>query len=190
MRSRAVREGSVGLLALVAFGIFSLGALWLRGLSLSGQSYEFRLEFGDATGLQIGTPVRYRGVNVGRVVAIRPQTNTVDVSVEVSPANLVIPRDVDIQINQTGLLSEGFIDLMPSEAPLPEASLAANPLSSSCPETIICDGTQLQGKSGVSITRLLQSMQEFSDLYGDPKLFASINTAVNNTAIAPRKLPS
>ncbi|NJO72022.1 MAG: MCE family protein, partial [Oscillatoriales cyanobacterium RM1_1_9] len=91
MRSRAVREGSVGLLALVAFGIFSLGALWLRGLSLSGQSYEFRLEFGDATGLQIGTPVRYRGVNVGRVVAIRPQTNTVDVSVEVSPANLVIP---------------------------------------------------------------------------------------------------
>ncbi|MGL5083321.1 MAG: MlaD family protein [Microcoleaceae cyanobacterium] len=187
MRSRAVREGSVGLLALAALGLFGVAALWLKGVNFGSQSYQFSIEFTDATGLQMGTPVRYRGVNVGRVVGIQPQTNNVKVFVEVSPPNLVIPRTVGIQINQTGLLSEGFIDLMPPETPLAAAELAADPLSSSCPQAIICDNAELQGQVGISLTRLLNSMQEFSDLYTDPKLFANINMAAQNTAMAAQE---
>ncbi|MGF1491932.1 MAG: MlaD family protein [Microcoleaceae cyanobacterium] len=187
MRSRIVREGSVGLLVLTGLGLFGGAALWLGGNTLGRQSYNFEVRFTDATGLQMGTPVRYRGVKVGRVAGIRPESNEVIVTAEVSPASLTIPQDVEVQLNQVGLLNEGFIDLVPPAAPLSPADLAANPVGSDCPATIICDGDQLQGEIGISINALFGSLLEFSELYTDPKLFENINQAAQNTATAAQE---
>ena len=97
MRSRTVREGSVGFLILVGIGLFGGLVLWLRGVQIGNRSYKFVVEFSSAQGMQIGTPVRYRGVSVGKVTALKPGSNGVDVLLEISPGNLVMSRDVAIE---------------------------------------------------------------------------------------------
>ncbi|NEQ27350.1 MAG: MCE family protein, partial [Microcoleus sp. SIO2G3] len=76
--SRTIREGSVGLLILVGLGLFTGLVLWLRGLSLGNRNYQFVVQFSDISGMQVGAPVRYRGVAVGRLIEIRAGTDAVD----------------------------------------------------------------------------------------------------------------
>lgn len=113
MRSRTVREGSVGLLLLAGLGLFLGLILWLRGVSLGRRSYKVVVEFANVGGMQTGAVVRYRGVKVGNISAIRPKANRVEAEIEIIPATLIMPRDVLIQANQLGLLSDVSIDITP-----------------------------------------------------------------------------
>jgi phospholipid/cholesterol/gamma-HCH transport system substrate-binding protein len=65
MRTRTIREGSVGLLILLGLGLLGGLVLWLRGMSLGNKTYEAIVEFKNVAGLQEGAPVRYRGVTIG-----------------------------------------------------------------------------------------------------------------------------
>ena len=158
-------------------------AFWVQGLRLDSQGYQVRVKFPNATGMQPGTPVRYRGVRVGQVTDIKPTSNLVEVRLEITSSDLVIPRDVLVRSSQTGLLSENFVDIIP-KVPLSEDVKDINPLSSDCPETVICDRTILSGESGISLERLMASMVEFSELYTNPELFQNLNQAAARTALA------
>lgn len=52
---------------------------WARGgqLGRRGQGYQAILEFPDACGITVGTPVRIRGVQVGGVLAVQPSLQQV-----------------------------------------------------------------------------------------------------------------
>ncbi len=71
MQSRAVREGSVGLMLLAGVGIFVAASMWLKGLGPGSQKYNITAQFTDAGGIQQGGPVRYRGVRVGKIASIK-----------------------------------------------------------------------------------------------------------------------
>ena len=181
MRSRTVREGSVGFLILVGIGLFGGLVLWLRGVQLGNRSYKFAVEFSSAQGMQIGTPVRYRGVSVGKVTALKASPNGVDVILEISPGNLVIPRDVAIEANKSGLIGEASIDITPNSI-LAESLITANPLSADCPAGIICKNSRLKGQVGVSLDQLIRSTVRLTNLYTDPALFNNIKSISENTA--------
>lgn len=181
MRSRTVREGSVGFLILVGIGLFGGLVLWLRGVQIGNRSYKFAVEFASAQGMQIGTPVRYRGVAVGKITAIKPGPNGVDVMLEISPANLVMPRDAVIEANKSGLIGEASIDITPNSV-LPESLLAANPFDAKCPTEIICNNSRLKGQAGVSLDELIRSTVRLANLYTDPALFGNIKSIAENTA--------
>lgn len=183
MRSRTVREGSVGLLILLGLGLLGAFILWLRNINLGTQSYKIIAEFKDASELQIGTPVRYRGVKVGRVTNLEPKLNQVDVSLEIASSSFVIPSDVIIQSNQTGLLNEAYVDIIPKRVAV-QGLTDANPLSSDCPNTILCDNARIPGEVGVDITMLVTSLYEFSEMYSNPELYANLNSVAKSTATA------
>ncbi|MEG4027737.1 MULTISPECIES: MlaD family protein [unclassified Microcoleus] len=181
MRSRTVREGSVGFLILVGIGLFGGLVLWLRGVQVGNRSYKFAVEFGSAQGMQIGTPIRYRGVAVGKITALKPGSNGVDVTLEISPGTLVIPRDVTIEANKSGLIGESSIDITPNSI-LPESLLTANPVSADCPSEIICQNSRLKGQAGVTIDELIKSTVRLANFYTDPALFNNIKSLAENTA--------
>ncbi|EDZ95074.1 Mammalian cell entry related domain protein [Limnospira maxima CS-328] len=184
MRSRSVREGSVGLLIILGVGLFGATAFWLRGISLGQQSYQIRAEFPSATGLQIGVPVRYRAVRVGRVTRIQPQSNGVEVLLNIESTDLVMPRNSQVLVNQTGFLNETYIDIIPNIVLTPEL-VAANPIAADCPSSdILCHESSVQGLPGISPDRLMETMLDLGELYGNPELFANLNAAVENTALA------
>lgn len=181
MRSRTVREGSVGFLILVGIGLFGGLVLWLRGVQVGNRSYKFAVEFASAQGMQIGTPIRYRGVAVGKITALQPGSNGVDVTLEIAPGTLVIPRDVTIEANKSGLIGESSIDITPNSI-LPESLLTANPVSAECPPEIICQNSRLKGQAGVTIDELIKSTVRLANFYTDPALFNNIKSLAENTA--------
>ncbi|NQE36433.1 MlaD family protein [Microcoleus asticus] len=181
MRSRTVREGSVGFLILVGIGLFGGLVLWLRGVQVGNRSYKFAVEFASAQGMQIGTPIRYRGVAVGKITALKPGSNGVDVTLEIAPGTLVIPRDVVIEANKSGLIGESSIDITPNSI-LPESLLTANPVSADCPPEIICQNSRLKGQAGVTIDELIKSTVRLANFYTDPALFNNIKSLAENTA--------
>ncbi|MDY7023202.1 MAG: MlaD family protein [Cyanobacteriota bacterium] len=183
MRSRAIREGSVGLLTLLGLGLFGAFAFWVQGWRLDSDGYQFTVEFPDAGGILTGTPVRYRGVQVGKVIDVQPSSNVVEVELEIASSTLIIPRNAIIRSTQSGLLSENFIDIIP-QAALSREMKEADPAGFDCPETVICDQTTLSGESGVSLERLMASMLAFSELYTSPELFNNLNQAAQRTALA------
>ncbi len=184
MRSRTVREGSVGLLILLGLGLFAGLALWLRGLNVGQRSYNAVIEFPRVNGMQEGAPVRFRGVTVGNISAIRPGPNGVEVYVEFASADLIIPRDVVVEANQSGLISEVSIDITP-ERQLPTGEVAAKPLDPNCDRTlIVCDGSRLSGQIGISVDELIRFSTRFASVYSEPEVYANLNEAVKNTSIA------
>lgn len=183
MRSRTIREGSVGLLILLGLGLFGALVLWLRGLSLGSRSYRFFVDFPDATGMQVGSPVRYRGVNVGKIRALQPGVKSATVELEISQATLSIPRDSLILANQSGLIGEATVDITPP--PTAPIDVDTNPLARDCIDSlIICDGDRIQGQVGVNFTELIRSTIQLTNLFSDPELFANVRSLTKNSSDA------
>ncbi|VXD11108.1 conserved hypothetical protein [Planktothrix serta PCC 8927] len=186
MRSRAIREGSVGLLILLGLGLLGAVILWLKNISLGTRSYNLIAEFPDASALQIGTPVRYRGVKIGRVTQLKATLNSVDVTLEISPSSFIIPRNVIIQSNQIGLLNEGYVDIIP-KGNISQKIADADPLSPDCPETILCNNTRVSGELGIDVMKLISSLYNFAEIYGDPQLYANLNSAAKSSSNAAQE---
>lgn len=185
MRSRTLREGSLGLFVILGLGLFGVLALWLRGVSLGRQSYRFVVEFQDALGVQSGAPVRYRGVRVGRLVEVAPGINGVDAQVEVLSPDLKLPRPQRIEVNQGGLIGETTIDIVPPEQPLVDAAELPPPVSSRCnSDLIICDGDRIPGTVGVSFERLTRASTRFTQAYSEPEFVETVTALLENTSRA------
>lgn len=185
LRSRAIREGSVGLFALLGLAIFGGLAIWLRGGGFGQKTYQFIAEFSDVSGLQIGAPVRYRGVTVGKIATMTPGSNGVDVAIEISSADIILPDKVKIQTNRYGLIGEASIDIFPTGS-LPSDTQSLNPLSSDCnSQVIICEGDRLTGDPGV---QLFENFARFSELYTDPKFFNSLLSAATSASQAADRI--
>lgn len=184
MRQRTLREGSVGLIILVALGIFGGLILWIRGLNLGSQNYRVNVRFDTVAGMLPGAPVRYRGVKIGRIASVQPSANAAVVVLDIASTEFVIPREVVVEANQIGLVGETSIDIVPQEE-LPESALDMNPLSEDCdPDLIVCDDATLIGKVGVSYDTLIRTTAQLAERFDNPEIVAEIRELVNNTSDA------
>lgn len=184
MRSRTIREGSVGLLILL--GIVSFGGLflWLRGLNLGNKGYQVKVDFDTTAGMQPGAPVRYRGVSVGRVLRIEPGPNFARVTLEIHSNKVVMPRNVLVEANQVGLIGETSIDIVP-QGQLQAVALDTNPLERECDEQLVlCNGVILEGEVGVSYDTLIRTTAKLADRFDNPELVNEIKNLVTNTSDA------
>jgi phospholipid/cholesterol/gamma-HCH transport system substrate-binding protein len=184
MRARAIREGSVGLLILIGVFLFGGLVLWLRGLNPGNRNYEILVTFEDTGGMQVGTVVRYRGVPVGRVIAIDPSSNEVEVVIEITQANLRIPEEnVRIAANQSGFIGETTIDITPNDI-LTDEQQALSPTEPGCElGAIVCDGDRLVGVTGVSYESLLRSAETLATTLADPELIGDLQQTLNNAVV-------
>ncbi|WP_019507433.1 MlaD family protein [Pleurocapsa sp. PCC 7319] len=188
MRSRTLREGSVGLLIIFSIVLFGGFALWIRGIKFGEKSYQIIADFPDVNGIQLGDGVRYRGLQIGRVQDIQPRTNGVDVTIEIDSSKLLIPRDVTVQARSSGLIGETFIDIIP-ESNVPVESFSMNPVSSQCDSAkIICDNTRLQGEKGITLDDLLPYTFRFSKAYGEPEFVEKIDATFQQASLAASEI--
>jgi phospholipid/cholesterol/gamma-HCH transport system substrate-binding protein len=182
MRARTIREGSVGLLILLGIGLFGGLVLWLRGFNPTNRPYQLVAEFEDTVGVQVGTAVLYRGVSVGRVVAITPRSNQVDMGIEITQKDLRIPSEVLVETVETGLIGEMLIEITPL-VELAASAAEMSPVGEDCDsEIILCDGDRLSGVSGPSFEALLRSSTEVANLLADPELIAQLKTVLEKAS--------
>ncbi|MEB3293326.1 MAG: MlaD family protein [Synechococcales bacterium] len=184
MRSRMVREGSVGLLILGSLGLFGGLMLWLQGLNPANRSFSVIVDFASVSGIQVGSPVRYQGVPVGRVTEIRPSAKGVEVKVSIAPADLIIPKGAEVSINQASFLGESSVDITSPKSDVTMA-IAAKPLDGNCDKaTILCDGSRLSGQPGISTEELIRSTIEFTRTYSHPEFVTNLNQLTRNSSLA------
>ncbi|MCF2972493.1 MlaD family protein [Synechococcus sp. Nb3U1] len=177
MRSRAVREGAVGLLILAGALGFAGLFLWIYNLRFGSQGFRFTVTYTNVAGLAQGSSVRLRGVNVGRVERILPQLGLVEVQVAVDQP-LAIPRNALFFTSQTGLVGETVMDIFPQTTGDMQA-LKGSPLAEDCDSSqIVCDGDVVEGTPGVDFGQLLTQMDRLITRVNDDQLFNNLNSTL------------
>lgn len=185
LRSRTIKEGTVGLFILLGLLVFGGFIFWLKGGKFRDNSYQITVAFEDAGGLREGAKIRYRGIEVGSINRIIPSSNGIDIIFEIK-SNLRIPRDVQIETNLSGLLGETVVNIIPQKELTAEAELI-NPLSQECPkfQLILCNKERIKGQNGAD---LINSLTHLSQVYSSPEFYNNINSAVSNAALAGKKV--
>jgi phospholipid/cholesterol/gamma-HCH transport system substrate-binding protein len=188
MASRLLREGSVGLLLVAGLGVLAGGIAWIRGFDPTNRSYTVWVNFPATVGIQTGSTVNYRGVKVGRVKEMIPESGGVKVKLGISPANLVIPLDSTFTIDQVSLLGESVLNITPTRE-AKAITTAAKPLDGNCDRAqILCDGSTLKGMDGVNTDSLIRSMMQLTNAYANPAFTGQIMTLTANSSRAAAEI--
>ncbi|MGD1918468.1 MAG: MlaD family protein, partial [Pleurocapsa sp.] len=188
MRSRTLKEGSVGLMIVGSIVLFSALALWIRGFKFGAKSYTIVADFPDVNGIRLGDGVRYRGLRIGQIEEIKPGTNGVDVIISIDSDDLLIPKNSVIKARSSGLIGETFIDIVP-ESDLPAASSNLTPIGNQCDSTqIICDQARIQGERAITLDDILPYTYRFSKSYGEPEFVEKVDQTVQNSALAAQEI--
>jgi phospholipid/cholesterol/gamma-HCH transport system substrate-binding protein len=177
MRTRAVREGSVGLLVLFGLGLLTGLIFWIRGFNLGGRAYTLEVELVDALGLSVGSPVKFRGVKVGHITQMRPQTQKVLVTVEITSSKVLIPRQINVETSQSGFVGQAALEFRPTDLQVSDANLDdLSPFEPNCdPQVIVCQGDRLKGESGNNLEELIRATMQIATQLGGTDLKATLN---------------
>lgn len=112
-------QAKVGLIVLISGAILTTGIFYMTNLGLGAKyaSYKTYLKF--AGGLEPGAPVRFAGLKVGRVKAVRvsPQdASRIEIELEVK-ADTPLRTDSSAALSQLGMLGENYVEIQPGTAP-------------------------------------------------------------------------
>ncbi|EFJ51162.1 hypothetical protein VOLCADRAFT_87956 [Volvox carteri f. nagariensis] len=123
-----IKRTYLGELLFVVIGSAICGALayWTVGTPLRRfNPYSFYIMLPQATGVQLGTPLRMKGVPMGSVLSATPMLDRVKVEVEVNEAKTIIPRNAKFELTQSGLIPSPSIDITTPEGVSAEFLAAA-----------------------------------------------------------------
>lgn len=104
-----VKVGAFTLTALV--GMFSL-ALWLNGFQLFQRGNNMEAEFSRVEGLRPGAPVKFAGVDIGRVNKVYFENFKVIVGMRINP-DFKVPEGARAIISSSGVVGDMFVEILP-----------------------------------------------------------------------------
>ena len=111
-------QAKVGLVVLLAAALLLSAIFAIANLHLGGNYVNYKTYFKFGGGLEAGAPVRFAGLKVGRINAVRvdPKDPTrVEVDVEVEAAT-PIRTDSSATITALGLISENYLEITPGKS--------------------------------------------------------------------------
>ncbi|MGC9667784.1 MCE family protein [Planosporangium sp. 12N6] len=113
MITRMARLQILAFLVVSALGISYVGVTYV-GLAdrIAGRAYLVHADFDDAGGIFANAPVTYRGVSVGRVVAVGLHGDGVRVALRLQRGTR-IPTDLHAVVSQRSAVGEQYVDLRP-----------------------------------------------------------------------------
>lgn len=189
MRSRTIKEGSLGLFIFAGVSLLSVVLIWLTGKTFSPKTYTINARFANANGMREGASVRYRGLEVGRIAAVKADTNGVTVAIEIQSLDLIIPKDVIVEANQAGLVGETTLEIVPN-GELSQAEITQSPMAADCQKrgAIVCNNDTIKGQIGVSFEQMLRSAEKFSSTFSDPEFVKLITTLTANSNEAAKQI--
>ena len=144
--------------------------LFFYFIGKKNERYSFFIEFNDANGIIVGTPVRTRGIIIGLISNVQLKRDCVLALVTINSKTTVISKDSIIETTQTGLLNESVIDIIPVN--IVNRSINYDPLSSFCDSSaIICSDMYVLGNRGLNYDDLVRSTTRISQRFDDPRFF-------------------
>ncbi|HAC62509.1 MAG TPA: hypothetical protein DCF68_02980 [Cyanothece sp. UBA12306] len=130
------------LVILASIGLLGGLTVWLLQDTLRGGTFKTVLSLPQAHDIKEGTPLTYRGVEVGKVLSLTPEAKGVAVEVKIWPKDRLIPSQSAIKPLE--LKGKTVLNITPSTA-LSTDSIQAKPLDVDCdPNSIICSEKRSQ----------------------------------------------
>ena len=110
-------ELKVGIFVLVAIVILVGFVFFIGDFSFFKPGWHLKIIFGFANGVKLAAPVRFAGVDAGKVqnidVFYNPKTNKTNVEVLVwLDGNVKVPIDSEAKVETLGILGEKYIEIM------------------------------------------------------------------------------
>jgi len=181
IRSNNINAELQKILFLLTVVIFALLAWFVIKRQYQSRSYSIFIEFDNAHGIRQGTPLRLRGISIGSVVDITSEINSVIVLVSINNSSITIPKNALIETNQTGLLNDTAIDILPLDILSERSDSIPNPLSSGCFESrILCHLSYIEGERGLNYDDLIRATTRISQRFDDPRFFNIFYTFLQN----------
>lgn len=102
----------VGLTAMIALIVLALIVSWKSEIFLVRTGYQLIGSFQSIEGLTIGSEVRYRGFNIGKVMDIDPTPKDIKVYSRVQK-KINLPADSQLRVSFDGLVGLKYLDVRP-----------------------------------------------------------------------------
>lgn len=185
MMRRSIREALVGFSLLAAITSTVGLVMWIRGISLSRDTWTLQASFKEAGGLAERSPVVYRGVLVGSVRRIRLTPGAVVADLEISRSELRLAKPAYAEIGETSLLGAEAQVALVSTGPAPTGAVAP-PRSRACDRRLlVCNGDTLEGRQGptlANVTALMHKLLEESERAQLVTRISALSSTADRTA--------
>lgn len=167
-------EAKVGAVSLIGLLLLGYMIVYLGGVSFGEKGYPVQVVFSEVGGLKEGNVVRYAGVDVGRVDAVRTAEKGVEVRLLINPG-IKIPEGSRFTIGTDGLLGEKFINIVPPRQSSgylqPNARVAGED-----PRGL----DQLVTSADRALADVQRLIQSLNDVFGDEKVKAALKSSALN----------
>jgi phospholipid/cholesterol/gamma-HCH transport system substrate-binding protein len=175
-------EAKVGAVSLLAFLLLAYMVVHLGDFSFGEKGYPLKAVFSQVGGLKEGNTVRYAGVDVGRVVAVRPANDGVEVVMRIN-SGIKIPEGSKFTIGTDGLLGEKFINIVPPKTSGGHIK----------PHTVVAGEDpngldQLVNNADKVLADVQKLVQSLNDVLGDETVKAALKASVLNARDVTQRL--
>jgi len=167
-------ETKVGAITLAGLVLLAGILVFLGGISFGEKSYPIQAVFGQVNGLKQGNIVRYAGVEIGKVTAVRvlPQGVAADIMLNVG---VKVPVGSKFTIGSDGLLGEKFVNIIPPR----EINGYLMPNDAVHGENIQGIDEFMESANQV-LAEVKTLVQSLNDVLGDEKVAAALKASVLN----------
>jgi len=102
----------VGLFTIIILAIFIFGYLWLSSKITNRSQQQLKVSFEDVMGLELGDPVYYRGMEVGRVKYIELKADYILVTSNIDN-DIKLKEGTRFQISDTSVMGGTALNIIP-----------------------------------------------------------------------------
>ncbi|MDI6731052.1 MAG: MlaD family protein [Candidatus Margulisbacteria bacterium] len=105
-------KAKVGIFALIALIMLASVIAWKTDLLRLGAGYQLTGSFVNVEGLTVGSEVRYRGLNVGKIMRIDPGPYDIKLYAVISK-QIKFPADSQLRVSYDGIVGQKYLEIVP-----------------------------------------------------------------------------
>ncbi len=178
-------ELKVGTFVAMALVILVAGILFFGNQSLFSEGYKVKVHFRFTNSVMEGAPVRYSGVNVGKVknIEILNDQGVIELTLLIDQG-VVLRENIEVYINTLGVMGEKYIEL----------------IGGSTDFAIVTEGSvPLQGKEPIAMNNIIEMARDITSelsgvikslnaVLGEPKMQEDFKTTIAQVRMVTQDL--
>jgi len=188
-------ELKVGIFVFIGLVIFVLFILSVGGVKTWASGYQVNFMFNFINGVKKGAPVRFSGVDVGEVKAIKFFYDNQEAKTKVRitcwvDKDVKIPMDSTVWVNTLGLLGEKYVEIMPG-IDYGKCLLADGELAGEDPipmNDVFKTAKNVADNLDTGINRILNKEGTMGKILYDDKLYNELDALITDLRKNPWKL--
>ena len=172
-------EALVGLVVIMGIIAAVIGAVWLSGRSWGASERIVLAAFDEVGTISEGNPVKYRGVNVGRVEAVELSPGGTGVYVTLSVDDrITLPRDAGVLLSAESMFGDWQAEIV-SQARYPDLPFTRSPRRDILPGSTLPDISELTAVAA-RIASDIELLSERIQIAFTPETAVKIRETVEN----------